>query len=305
MAVTVLVTGAAGQVGRDLVQVLAASVPPAGVATALLGATPVLPGEFDVVELDHSKLDVTNAVACRKVITAAAPEVVVHLAAYTAVDRAESDVARAQLVNEIGTRNVVAAAEESSAHLIALSTDYVFAGDLGRALDEGDRVGPLSVYGRTKLDAERACPPGATIVRTSWVAGLTGRSVVHLAAAAAQSGAELRFVDDQVGTWTSAADLAAGLVQLIRVRPQGIVHVAGSGGASWYEIVRRAVELSGGSVDQVQAISTAQLDPAPAAKRPPFSPLVSRRLGEFGSTPLPHWTDGLGRLVRAIDHEAR
>jgi len=92
---------------------------------------------------------------------------------------------------------------------------------------------------------------------------------------------------------------------LIRVRPQGTVHVAGSGGASLYEIVRRAVELSGGSVDQVQAISTAQLDPAPAAKRPPFSPLVSRRLGEFGSTPLPHWTDGLGRLVRAIDHEAR
>ena len=305
MAVTVLVTGAAGQVGRDLVQVLAASVPPAGVATALLGATPVLPGEFDVVELDHSKLDVTNAVACRKVITAAAPEVVVHLAAYTAVDRAESDVARAQLVNEIGTRNVAAAAEESSAHLIALSTDYVFAGDLGRALDEGDSVGPLSVYGRTKLDAERACPPGATIVRTSWVAGLTGRSVVHLAATAAQSGAELRFVDDQVGTWTSAADLAAGLVQLIRVRPTGIVHLAGTGEASWYEVIQRAVELSGGSVEQVQAISTAQLDPAPAARRPPFSPLVSRRLGEFGGMPLPHWTDGLGRLVRAIGHEAR
>ena len=305
MAVTVLVTGAAGQVGRDLVQVLAGSVPAAGVATALLGATPVLPGEFHIVELDHSKLDVTDAAACRKVVAAAAPEVVVHLAAFTAVDRAESDAARAQLVNEIGTRNVVAAAEESSAHLIALSTDYVFAGDLGRALDEDDRVGPLSVYGKTKLDAERTCPPGATIVRTSWVAGLTGRSVVPLAAAAAQSGAALRFVDDQVGTWTSAADLAAGLVQMIRLRPQGIVHVAGSGEASWYEVVRRAVELSGGSEAQVQAISTAQLDPAPAARRPPFSPLVSRRLGEFGGVPLPHWTDGLGRLVRAIGHEAR
>lgn len=299
----VLVTGAGGQVGADLTMVLSGSIPSAGKATGLLGAHSVTVGEFDVVALDHSGLDVTDATECSSLFRAAAPDVVVHLAAYTAVDKAEGDPEGAARVNATGTHNVATACEEVGAHLIAVSTDYVFAGDLGRELDEEDPVHPLSVYGATKLAAERSCGPDATIVRTSWVAGLSGRTVVHLAVAAATSGRELRFVDDQVGTWTSSADLAAGLVQMIRERPAGLVHMAGHGAASWFDVIREAVVLAGGSAAQVAPIATSDLDPQPAATRPACSPLVSRRLSAFGGQPLPEWQDGLERLVRAIIQE--
>lgn len=300
MATTVLVTGAAGQVGVDLVNVLHGVVPAAGVTTGLCGANAVGDGEFEVVALDRSALDVTDGAACSEIIGAIEPEVVVHLAAYTAVDRAESEQGLALAVNEMGTRNVAAAAEATGAHLVALSTDYVFPGDLGRELSEDDPVGPLNVYGVTKHSGELACPPSATIVRTSWVAGVTGRSVVHLAKDAAHEGRELRFVDDQIGTWTSSADLAAGLVKFIRDQPGGVVHVAGAGAASWFEVVQEAVAIAGGSRTQVVGIKTIELDPAPRATRPQCSPLVSRRLAELDAVPLPPWQEGLERLVLAL-----
>ena len=296
----VLITGAGGQVGHDLRLCLDGRVPPGGEATALFGAEAVTPGEFEVIPVDRHALDVSDAEAVDRAVSGAQPEVVVHLAAYTAVDRAETEKDRAQLVNEVGTQNLSRAAEGSGAHLIYVSTDYVFPGDLGRALDETDATGPLSAYGATKLAGEERCAPGSSIVRTSWVAGASKPNVLHLAARAAKSGQELAFVDDQIGSLTAAADLAAALVFFIRHRPQGIVHVAGSGQASWYEVIAHAVAAAGGSRDQVRPISTAALDPQPLATRPSFSPLISRRHGELGSQPLPEWQDGADRLIAAL-----
>ena len=296
----VLITGAGGQVGHDLRLCLTGEVPAGGAATALFGAEAVTSGEFDVVPVDRAALDVSDAAGVDRAMAELRPDVVVHLAAYTAVDRAETDAAQALLINEVGTQNVSRAASEVGAHLIYVSTDYVFAGDLGRSLDETDVTGPLSTYGSTKLAGEERCAPGSSIVRTSWVAGASKPNVLHLAARAAASGQELAFVEDQVGSLTAAADLAAALVFFIRNRPAGIVHVAGSGEASWYEVIAHAVAAAGGSRDQVRPISTAALDPQPLATRPAYSPLISARHGELGSQPLPEWQDGADRLIAAL-----
>lgn len=296
----VLLTGAGGQVGRDLTLCLHGEIPPAGIATALMGAPAVSQGEFEVTALDRAALDVTDADAVRRALETAEADAVVHLAAYTAVDKAESDPAGAQAVNEFGTTNLSAACEEFGTHLIYVSTDYVFAGDGSAPFGESSPTSPTSVYGQTKLAGELACPPTATIARTSWVAGIWNRTVITLAVESAAVGRDLRFVADQVGSPTASADLAAGLVALIRQQPGGLLHLAGSGQASWAEVVDFAYQRAGGEPGHVTPILTAELDPPQAATRPMYSVLISERLEGLGLKPLPHWQDGIGRLVDAI-----
>jgi len=296
----VLITGGGGQVGRDLSLVLAGQIPPAGSATALLDQNPVTAGEFDVSTFDRASLDVTDEPSVRQAFDAARPDVVVHLAAYTAVDRAESDPEGAALVNEEGTRLVAKAAADHGAHLVYVSTDYVFAGDGDRPLVESDPTGPRSVYGSTKLAGERQCPSSASIVRTSWVAGVWNRTVFTLAVGAAADATPLRFVADQTGSPTSSADLAAGLVAFIRGRHAGLFHVSGSGGASWHEVIAFAYAQAGGDPSLVSPILTSELNPPQAAMRPTYSVLASERLGAVGLVPLPAWEEGIGRLVAAI-----
>jgi len=300
----VLLTGAGGQVGRDLRLCLAGTVPPAGAATALMGEAPVGSDEFEITACDRAGLDVTDAEQVLRVIGDAAPEVIVHLAAYTAVDRAESDPLGAAAVNETGTANVAAAADAVGAHLIYVSTDYVFAGQGNRPLVESDPTDPQSVYGSTKLAGERACPASATIARTSWVAGIWNRTVITLAVNSAAEGRELRFVSDQIGAPTASADLAGGLVALIRHQPGGLVHLAGSGAASWAEVIEFAYRRAGGEAGKVLPILTADLDPPQAATRPAYSVMVSERLAALGLEALPDWHDGIGRLVDAIKAES-
>jgi len=300
VAPRVLITGAGGQLGLDLQDALSGTIPDGGCERSLLGG-PALRLEVDeLIALSHSELDVCDEAEVRAAVLAAKPDVIVHLAAYTAVDRAETEPELARQVNELGLRNVVRAAELAESHLISISTDYVFAGDLGRPLVESDPTGPLSVYGATKLAGELACGPAASILRTSWLAGVHGHGVISLAVDAARTGRELAFVDDQVGSPTAAADLAAGLSWFIDERPSGVFHVAGSGSANWHEVISFAVERAGGSRDQVRAIPTSSLLPPQAARRPPYSPLISERLG---SAALPEWQDGFGRLVDAISEE--
>lgn len=299
----VVVTGAAGQVGQDVQAVLRGLVPAGGSTTALLGATPVKPGEFDVIAFDRAGLDVTDETRVHQVIGEIQPDVVVNLAAYTAVDKAESDPQGARHLNVDATRFLNDAANHVGAHFVFVSTDYVFPGDRDRPLVESDPTDPLSVYGATKLAGEQACSPSASIVRTSWVAGVHGKNLFHLAAAVARDGRSLKFVNDQVGTPTAAADLAAGLIAVVRERPSGILHIAGTGQASWFDAIQYAVEVGGGSPDQVSPITTAQLDPQPAATRPGFSPLASERLSAVGLIPLPDWHEGIERLVAAIGHQ--
>ena len=296
----VLVTGATGQVGTDLVDALSGRVPVAGVSTALLGGRPVEPGEFEVVTTSHSTLAIEDADAVQAALSAARPDVVVHLAAYTAVDRAETEPDLARAVNTTGTANVAAACEVLGAHLIYTSTDYVFDGIKPTGYVEDDPTDPRSVYGASKLGGEQACPAGATIARVSWVAGYHGRNIVKLAVDRATKGEPMRFVDDQRGSPSFAADLAGGLVTLVRDRPSGVVHLTNAGVTTWYGLVRAVVAAAGGDPETVSPISTADLDPAPLAPRPTNSVLQPGRLNTDGYDLLPPWEEAMDRLVAAI-----
>jgi len=299
----VLVTGAAGQVGTDLVDALSGRMPRAGASTALLGGKPVDEGEFEVTAITHGDVSIEDADAVAAAFDAARPDVVVHLAAYTAVDKAETEPERAHCVNALGTSNVASAASRVGAHLIYTSTDYVFDGTSQDGYLEGDPTGPRSVYGSSKLGGELACIGDATIARVSWVAGFHGRNIVRLAADRGVRGEPMRFVDDQRGSPSFAADLAAGLVTLVRERPGGIVHLTNSGETTWFGLVRAVVEATGGDPETVTAISTADLDPQPLAARPANSVLLPGRLRADGYDLLPHWSDAMLRLVEAVLEE--
>jgi dTDP-4-dehydrorhamnose reductase len=300
----VLVTGAAGQVGVDLVDALGGRVPSGGTDAFQPDGRPVQRDEFEVIGVNHHELDVTDAALVHRAIATTRPDVVVHLAAYTAVDRAESDAATAASVNDLATGTLSDACAASGAKFITISTDYVFDGRKGAPYVESDTTNPLSVYGRTKRDGERRCRATDTVVRTSWVLGVHGRNVLHVIAQRVRDGQPLRFVSDQVGTPTFSADLARALVSVVRLTPGGVLHVANSGATSWYDIARAMATWCGAPPDAVVPIRTDDLDPAPVATRPSRSDLASTRWSELGLEALPSWRDGLERFVVAAGYQA-
>jgi dTDP-4-dehydrorhamnose reductase len=291
-----LVTGAGGQVGVDLVDVLRGLTPPGGDATYQPDGRVVATDEFEVLGLTHRDLDVTDRDAVLRSISAARPDVIVHLAAYTAVDRAEEDAAACFAVNEQGTESMSLAASEVGAHLIAISTDYVFDGTKGSAYVEYDEPHPLSVYGASKREGELRCSPRDTIVRTSWVMGVRGKNVIHVIADRAASGANVRFVDDQMGTVSAASDLARSLVTLVRERPSGTWHVANSGATTWFGVAAYVGSLFNRGEEFATPIATRELSPAPLAVRPRRSDLDTEKFATSWA-PLPAWRDAVARLV--------
>ncbi len=297
----VLVTGAGGQLGRDLVDALSGDVPVGGLvddrSTGRLGRRrPV-----DVVAADRAFLDVTNRAAVGSVVEAVRPDVVVHTAAWTAVDACEADPDRAFAINAVGTRHLAEAARRHGAHLLYVSTDYVFDGTSSRPYVEWDLPCPLSVYGRSKLGGEQELDPSSTIVRTSWVCGAHGANMVAtvLRLAAAGTG-PLRFVDDQRGSPTFTADLAGLLALLATERLPGIFHVTNQGATSWYGFAAAVLEAAGHDRSRVEPITTAELDPPRPAPRPANSVLDNVALRSHGLPLLPDWHDALGRLVPAL-----
>ncbi|MFZ1062054.1 MAG: dTDP-4-dehydrorhamnose reductase [Acidimicrobiales bacterium] len=293
----ILVTGAAGQVGVDLVDTLRALTPPGGDATFQPDADPVGDDEFAVFALTRSELDITNREVLRSAISTARPEVIVHLAAYTQVDRAESDREACFEVNAGATETLSLAAHDVGAHLITISTDYVFDGTKGSSYVEDDETNPLNVYGASKRAGELLCAPDDTIVRVSWVMGVRGRNVLHVIAERASRGETVRFVDDQVGTVTLASDMARALVTVVRERPGGLWHLANTGTTSWFEVARYAGQLLGRGEDFVTPIRTSELVPPPAATRPARSDLDTTKWNQRWSA-LPSWQDGVARLLR-------
>ncbi|HVA53646.1 MAG TPA: dTDP-4-dehydrorhamnose reductase [Acidimicrobiales bacterium] len=295
-AIRVLVTGAAGQVGVDLLDTLRGLTPLGGDASFQPDAKPVGEDEFEVLGLDRHDLDVTDRDAVLRSLRAARPDAVVHLAAYTAVDRAEDDVETCFDVNENGTANLSLGARDVGAHLVTISTDYVFDGTKGAAYVEEDETRPLSVYGASKRDGERHCLPEDTIVRTSWVMGVRGKNVVHVIAERAASGATVRFVDDQMGTVTSASDLARSLVTLVRERPGGIWHVANSDATTWFDVAAHVGTVLARGDDFATPIKTGELSPPPLATRPARSDLNTNKFASSFAA-LPAWRDAVARLV--------
>ncbi len=295
----VLVTGAGGQLGHDLVIALAGEVPPAGRRRALLG--PEGPGGgVEVTGADHASLPVEDRAAVLEAVLELRPDVVVHAGAWTAVDACEADPDRAFRVNALGTRHVAEAAGMVGAHLVYVSTDYVFDGTSARPYVEWDPPRPLSVYGRSKLGGELECPPGATVVRTSWVCGATGANMVKTALRLAHGDGPLRFVDDQHGSPTFTADLAAAIVTLGLDRRPGTYHVTNAGETTWFGFVRALLETAGHDAGRVEPISTADLDPPRPAPRPCNSVLDNAALRLGGLPLLPDWRDGLARLVEVL-----
>src|SRR5579872_661752 len=268
-----MVTGAGGQVGLDLVDVLAGALPSGADPGLQPDTRPIAAGEFDVIGLTHHDLDVGDADAARRAVAATQPDVIVHLAAYTAVERAEAEAEECFRVNAGGTAALSNAAREFGAHLIAVSTDYVFDGEKGGAYVEDDRPNPLNVYGASKLAGERACRPEDTVVRTSWVMGVRGRGVVNVIVQRARSGETVRFVTDQTGTVTVAADLARALAVMVRERPGGIWHVANPSATTWFDVAAFVGETLGRREGFAVPITTDELTPTPAARRPRRSDL--------------------------------
>jgi dTDP-4-dehydrorhamnose reductase len=229
------------------------------------------------------------------------PELVLHGGALTGVDLCETEVDAAYAVNAVGTRHVAEAAALVGAHVVYVSTDYVFDGTAGRPYREWDTPSPTSVYGASKLAGERECRPGTTIVRTSWVCGAHGANMVVTALRLASEGdGELRFVDDQHGSPTFTADLAPAIVTLGLDRRPGIFHVTNSGATTWWGLVRAVLAEAGADPERVKPISTAELDPPRPAPRPPYSVLDNMALRVSGLPTLPDWQDGLARLVAAL-----
>ena len=275
----VLVTGAGGQVGRELVEAFAG---------------------HDVVAADHARLDVTDRDAVLQAVTSVGPDAIVHAAAWTAVDACEGDPDRALAVNALGTRHVVEAARSVGAPVTYLSTDYVFDGAKPTPYVEWDAPNPRSAYGRSKLGGEAEIDPTSTIVRTSWVCGRHGPNMVKTILRLAGEHDELAFVHDQRGHPTFAVDLAAAIRQLVVERRAGTYHVTNQGAVSWYEFAQSVLEAAGLDPGRVRPIATTDLDPPRPAPRPPNSVLDNAALRLDGITLLPHYREPLDRLVAEL-----
>jgi dTDP-4-dehydrorhamnose reductase len=279
----ILVTGAAGQLGTDVV------------AAA---------GHHEVVAADHRRLDVADRDEVLTAITTLAPDVIVHAAAWTAVDACEADPERAFRVNAFGSRNVAEGAAITGAHLVAVSTDYVFDGTKSGPYVEWDEPRPLSVYGRSKLAGEREARglvPAATVVRTSWVCGVHGSNMVKTVLRFAASGSgPLRFVDDQHGCPTFTEDLASMLIRLGVGKRSGLFHVTNQAPTTWHRFARDVLAAAGMDPGRVEPITTAELDPPRAAPRPANSVLDNSALRFSGLPLLPDHHEPLERAVKAL-----
>jgi dTDP-4-dehydrorhamnose reductase len=279
--VKVLITGAGGQLGRDLVEVFDAA------------------GD-DVVACDRSMLDVADRDLVLQVLGHVRPDAVVHAAAWTDVDGCERDPARALGVNALGTRHVAEGARLAGARVCYVSTDYVFDGTSPRPYTEWDDPNPLSVYGRSKLGGERELGPRDTVVRTSWVCGRHGRNFVKTMLRLAAERDELAVVDDQHGCPTFTPDLASMVRRLVVARLPGVFHVTNQGATTWFQLARDVLAAAGLDPERVRPISTAELDPPRPAPRPARSVLDNTALRLSGIPLLPDHHEPLERLVKEL-----
>jgi dTDP-4-dehydrorhamnose reductase len=299
--VRILITGANGQLGRDLGDCLGGRVPDGGRRCALLGPEGPRPGlSHEVLATDIDTMRVDDRDAVLTTFQAFRPELVLHGGAFTAVERCETEVDAAYAVNATGTRNIAEAAALVGAHVVYVSTDYVFDGTGQRPYREWDAPNPTSVYGASKLAGERECRPGSTIVRTSWLCGAHGANIVVTALRLAQGEGELRFVDDQQGSPTFTADLAPAIVTLGLDRRPGTFHVTNGGATTWWGFVRAVLSEAGADPERVRPIGTADFDPPLLAPRPAYSVLDNMALRLCGLPTLPDWKDALARLVPVL-----
>ncbi len=290
--VKVLITGAAGQVGSELVK--------------------LAPVGFEVVGYKSSELDITNAQQVQQIVAEQSPALIINAAAYTAVDKAESDAERAYAVNETGVKNLVEAALSLGIPVFHISTDYVFDGTATEPYKETDPVGPTGVYGASKLAGEQALANSGVkhiILRTSWVFGAEGNNFVKTMLRLGKERDTLGVVADQHGCPTSAASIANVLWQLAQKYteegelPWGIYHFSNAPATTWYgfacEIFKQAVEA--GMLEKepiVNAITTTDY-PTPA-KRPIWSVLDTKKIQHVINCDNWSWKPELAVVLREL-----
>lgn len=280
----VLITGAGGQLGRDVVDACDAA-----------GDT--------VAGLDHEALDVGRRDQVHAAITSFRPDAVIHCAAWTAVDECESDPDRALALNGLAVRAVAEACHRTGAHLVHVSTDYVFDGTLDRPYHEWDETNPMSVYGMSKLIGETealALGPDAAVVRTSWVCGEHGANMVKTVLRLVHEHPRLAFVVDQVGHPTFTADLAPMLRRVALDRRSGIHHLTNQRATSWFGFAREIAALVGKDPEMVQPIATSELQPPRPAPRPANSVLDNAVARMSDLPPMRDFAAPLAELVTRL-----
>lgn len=283
----VLVTGAKGQLGYDVVRELESR-------------------GHHAVGVDVAEMDITNSDAVETVMASVLPDAVIHCAAWTAVDAAEDaeNIETVRRVNVDGTANIAAACKKHNSKLLYLSTDYVFNGEGSEPWkpDQKDYA-PLSVYGKTKLEGELAVSGTLEryfIVRIAWVFGKNGKNFVQTMLRLAQTHDSLRVVKDQIGTPTYTPDLARLLVDMIETDRYGYYHATNEGGyISWAEFAQEIFRQAGRSVEVIP-VTTAEYGLS-KAKRPFNSRLDKSKLTENGFVPLPDWRDALARYLKETE----
>lgn len=278
----ILVTGANGQLGHDILLNLKAR-------------------GIDGIPADIAEFDITQAAATERFILDNRPEAVIHCAAYTAVDKAEDDMERCQLINVTGTENIARACQKINAKLIYVSTDYVFPGIGDTPYETDAPTGPLSVYGKTKLAGELAVQHALKryfIVRTSWVFGKNGSNFVKTMLRLGKEREEVNVVCDQVGSPTYTVDLARLLVDLALSEEYGVYHATNEGFCSWAEFATEIFRKAGLST-RVNYVTTEQY-PA-RAHRPCNSRLSKASLTQAGFEVLPTWEDALSRYLVELE----
>ena len=281
-----LITGAAGQLGSDVVDVLRAY------------------GE-EVAAYDRKGLDITDRVMVRATVQMVEPSIVVNCAAYTAVDDAEANEDRALEINAHGPAILAEECARTGARLIQVSTDYVFAGEAHAPYDEKTRPAPRTAYGRTKAAGEQAVLTSgadAHVVRTAWLYGQVGANFVKTMAPLAQTRETVSVVDDQIGTPTWTLHLARALVALgIADVPSGIWHCTNAGEASWYVFARAIFAELG--LDPARVQPTTSEDFVRPAPRPAYSVLATEKWSRAGLPELPHWRDALHEAFETLADE--
>ena len=262
---------------------------------------------YEVIGVDIEEMDITDANAVERVITAACPDVVVHCAAWTAVDAAEDaeNIPKVRAVNAIGTQNIANVCKILGCKLIYISTDYVFDGQGTKPWvpDQKD-YRPLNVYGQTKLEGELAVAGTLEkyfIVRIAWVFGLNGKNFIKTMLSVGNKYDTVRVVNDQIGTPTYTYDLARLLVDMAKTEKYGYYHATNEGGyISWYEFACEIFRQAGYPTKVIPV--TTQEYGLSKAKRPFNSRLDKSKLIENGFTPLPDWKDALGRYLKEIGY---
>lgn len=280
----VLVTGVKGQLGYDVVNELTGR-------------------GIEAVGVDIQEMDVTDAESVSRVIKAAAPDAVIHCAAYTAVDAAEENEALCRRVNADGPQNIADVCRELDIKMMYISTDYVFDGEGERPWEPDDERAPKSVYGQTKYEGELAVQNTLDryfIVRIAWVFGVNGKNFVKTMLNLSKTHDTVRVVNDQFGSPTYTYDLAKLLADMIQTEKYGVYHATNEGICSWYEFACAIFREAGADV-KVIPVSTEEY--GAKASRPANSRMSKEKLTENGFRRLPAWQDALKRYIEVLREE--